>query len=319
MWATEKKFIAWGTSKLLELYVSNTADDNIILAVDGNKYDSRFAEKEIHNPIENEILRSKKYPVVIFAVSNNTIKQILAQLHLMGYALGDNVFLYSDIFIQNYSEKVKTRYGWETSEALHSFVKTAYLSIDIPIHTTILGNMMLIQAIHELSCNKKKLNVAEIGAYRGGNSLLTLLNNSEVIDRYDIIDSFEGFPNLAKYDPAKFKKGDYNVDCTFEEIKDLFASYNNTRVIKGFVPEVFDKLDKNDVYDIVFYDCDLYQPALDTFEYYWSKIVQGGYMIVHDYCTETGGFEGVKKATDEFYKKQITSYWENTMAVIVKE
>lgn len=72
----------------------------------------------------------------------------------------------------------------------------------------------------------------------------------------------------------------------------------------------------------MFYDCDLYQPALDTFEYFWDKIIPGGFMLVHDYIAEEGGFTGVKKATDEFFKPKgvvIHPIWETTMALITKK
>ena len=72
----------------------------------------------------------------------------------------------------------------------------------------------------------------------------------------------------------------------------------------------------------LFYDCDFYLPALDTFDYFWDRIVPGGYLLIHDYEAEEGGYAGVKKATDEFFgprKIKFPSFYENTMAVIRKE
>ena len=44
-------------------------------------------------------------------------------------------------------------------------------------------------------------------------------------------------------------------------------------------------------------------------------------MVVHDYCTEIGGFEGVKVAVREFFGELpvvVVEFFENTMAVIQK-
>jgi O-methyltransferase len=71
----------------------------------------------------------------------------------------------------------------------------------------------------------------------------------------------------------------------------------------------------------VFFDCDLYQPACDTLDFFWSKLSKGGLFLLHDYFYEPGGFSGVKKAVDEFSKlKNIESFpiWETTMVVLRK-
>ena len=136
-----------------------------------------------------------------------------------------------------------------------------------------------------------------------------------------IFDSFEGFPELSQNDPETKKAGDYKIETSYENILDNFSMFPFAHVIKGFVPGTFSSLPKHERYGLVFYDCDLYDPALATFEYFWDRLMPGGYMLIHDYVAEKGGFLGVRKATDEFFKPRniaVQEFWENTMGLAIK-
>ena len=49
----------------------------------------------------------------------------------------------------------------------------------------------------------------------------------------DICDSFEGFPELSKFDPQNKTKGDYSIDLAFERILDNFSIYKGLFHIRG--------------------------------------------------------------------------------------
>ena len=137
-------------------------------------------------------------------------------------------------------------------------------------------------------------DVAEVGAFEGGNVLLALQSAVWPRDRkYYMLDSFEGFPHLSAADPGDFGRGDYRPERALEELLIPFNLYPEAKVIKGFVPDTFARLPDSQ-YALVFYDCDLYQPALDTFEYFWKRMVPGGIVLVHDYFAQPGGFAGVE-------------------------
>ena len=72
---------------------------------------------------------------------------------------------------------------------------------------------------------------------------------------------------------------------------------------------------------MVFYDCDLYQPALDTYSFFWERIEKDGMLIIHDNIATSNGWKGVRKATEEYFgTKNIKFYdfWETTMSVVFK-
>ena len=319
-----KKVVAWGANKLLQFYVHNTSRHQISYVVDSNKevQGKHCAGLEIRSPDEIKKEKLNSTIVVLFPVSNTALQSILGELHARGFTLNTNVFLYSDVFYASFERKFKSIFKRDVHRPLYDFVKAFSLSTRVPIHTTLLGNVLFLELLDAMKSDGT--NIAEVGAYHGGNSLIALLHLAGQSKRppFYIFDSFEGFPDLSAFDPHHKKKGDYKIEGTFDNIRDTLSIFPNARVIKGFVPETFSQLPTNEQYGLVFYDCDLYEPARSTFEYFWDRIIPGGFLMIHDYVAEESGYTGVKQATDEFFKgKNVPVYvfWENTSALIVKK
>ena len=92
-------------------------------------------------------------------------------------------------------------------------------------------------------------------------------------------------------------------------------------IIPGFVPHTFSQIPHDQRFSVVFYDCDLYQPALDTYAFFWDRIEEGGMLIIHDNIATENGWAGVRKATEEFFNPKGIRFfdlWETTMSVILK-
>jgi len=314
------KKIAWGTSKLLEMYLVEAGKDHFSYYIDDFSSKKEFLGIERRH---SSVLRKEKkgsYKIIVFAVSNRSLQEISIKLNDLGLEYGKDFIYYSDFFYQNFVKKIKRDLGVKIDPKIYQFAFSFTLNSRSLLHTTILGSWLFLELIKQV--DKLKGQIAEVGAYEGGNSLcalnfMTYLNSK----RFYILDSFEGFPELNINDPKEHKKGDYNIKVSFNEIKDRFFIFPQAKLLKDFVPASFKRIPKNEKFSLVFYDCDLYQPALDTFKFFWPRIVRGGYLIIHDYKTEAGGFTGVKKATDQFFadkKIKLVSFFENTMAVIKK-
>lgn len=303
--------IAWGASKLLEVYIKNTPSHDFEFIVDSFYRGDSFSDLPVKTPSE---IVSWDHQVVIFAVSTEAVQSILQELAQRGMLLGQQVSLYSDICLQTYTDRLRG-FGIESSPQLYALAKSFSLTTKVPTHTTILGNLLFLDIL-----TKTRGAIAEVGSFCGGNALLAAQYMLITEPRpFYIMDSFEGFPQLSKNDPSQKKQGDYKTTLSYEDVLNNFASFPFSQVIKGFVPDSFLKLPQDEKYGLVFYDCDLYQPALDTFGYFWDKILPGGFILIHDYITDTDGFFGVQKATHEFFKDITpTVFWENTMAVVQK-
>ena len=321
---SERKIIAWGKSKLLEFYVKDNPNHRISYVIDSNTatHGMKFNGLTIKSP---QSLREEEgeVTVVIFAVSTTAVQSILIDLNNMGLRLGRDVLLYADLFYDKFAEKVKKTLGRDIDPSHYQFVKSFSLNTLIPVHTTLLGNILFLTLLEEMLKNKnEKLALAEVGAFNGGNVILSsqfMALNAE--RRFHVFDSFDGFPELSKYDPKDQKAGNYTIQTSLERILDNLSMFPFVHVHKGFVPATFSELDKQEQYGLVFYDCDLYEPALATFEYFWDRLVPGGFMLIHDYIAEEGGFHGVKKASDEFFLSKhvpIHEFWENTMGLVIK-
>jgi hypothetical protein len=315
-----KKQIAWGTSKLLEMYIKNTGEIPFEYCIDDFTEKGSFASLPIKK--SDQILKEEKgsFKIIIFAVSNRSLQEISLKLNQVGLQYGVDYIYYSDFFYNDFVKKVESRLGFVLDPKIYRFALSYTLNSRTLIQTTILGTWLFLELINHL--NDVEGEIAEVGAFQGGNALCSLNFMSQLNSkRFYIFDSFEGFPELSEFDPSIFCKGDLNIETTLQEILDAFAVFPEAIVIKGFVPDTLSKLSTDEKFSLVFYDCDLYQPALDTYEFFWDRIVPGGFLVIHDYKTQEGGFVGVEKATHEFFdprKIDVVSFFENTMAIVKK-
>jgi len=314
------KYVAYGMSKLLLMYMDHHEGNDKFDYIIDNFTDIKeisgipvYTESKLDSESLDDLM------IILFAVSNTSIIKIEEGLVSRGLVRYKNFMYYSDFFLDNFNEKMVDNGLGELTDANYLLALEMNRNLNIPVHTTILGNALLLHLI-DLTVNLVS-PIVEIGAYRCGASKINmfklLLNND--LRKYYIFDSFEGFPILSKKDPESFKSGDYSTDIAFESIENEFLSNDRFKLVKGFVPDTFTYLNEEDCFSIVFYDADLYQPALDTFAYFDGKIEKGGFLVIHDYEAEKNGFTGVKKATTEYFSDKdvnVFSFYENTIAVV---
>lgn len=314
------KKIAWGTSKLLWLYLQQTQDRNWHYVIDNlsGKLDFEGLQIRRSSQLEHESLNDSE--IYIFAVSNNSICEILAKLAGYGLVLGKNVHLYSELFAPSFASLVQSQLGWSIDPMVLDFVTSATINSRKPVHTTLCGSWLFLEAVRNLQ--NMSGDVAEVGCYEGGNALMCLQSPLWHHNKnYFLFDSFEGFPAPSPEDPSTAKSGDYATGKFFGEIVAPFIPFKEVKIVKGFVPTTFSHVPEDRKFSLVFYDCDLYQPALDTFSFFWNRMEPGGLILIHDYFAEPGGFHGVRRATNEYFSPlgvEILPFWQNTMAVVRK-
>jgi hypothetical protein len=314
------KRIAWGTSKLLWLQLTYGRPVDWEYVIDDFTDQVTFFGLPVKRSAALAAELPGSFEITIFAVSSSSIASILHRLAGLGFSYGNQLRLYSDLSASEFHEAVKVQLGWEPDRSLFTFATAFTLNARTPLHTTICGTWLVLESIRRFE--DRPGDVAEVGAYECGNAICMLQSPVWQPGRpYYIFDSFEGFPDLSPHDPRTFAAGDYATSKSVQEVVGYLAPYREAHVIKGYVPQTFEQIPGDACFSTVFYDCDLYQPALDTFRFFWDRLVPGGLILVHDYFAQPGGFEGVKKATDEFcVEKNIVAakFWQNTMAVIRK-
>lgn len=319
----EKKHIAWSANKILYLYLLNTDKNPFSYCVDSFSKEDKIKDVPIFGPSKLEEEDKDSVRVVIFAVSNTAMRQISSQLNTMGFRYGDNYVFFSDFLLDTFREKFSRHMGWYPDMNVYTYALSFNLNSIRPIHTSVLGTLTFLECMKETQ--QFDGQIAEVGAFECGNVLCALnfaaAKGFEKKNFY-AFDSFEGFADLSEHDPVETrKKGDYRPYSSLQEIYDSLKMFPQARIIKGFVPDTFKELPDDSRFSLVFYDADLYQPAVDTFEFVWDRIVDGGYLIMHDYEYEPGGFMGVRKAAEDFFSVKdvsIFSFFENTMGIIKK-
>lgn len=143
-----------------------------------------------------------------------------------------------------------------------------------------------------------KGHLAECGAYIGASSWFIAKELPDV-DFY-LFDSFEGLSQPIGFDRVRggvqeWKKGDLK---TSEEILcGNLSEFEHIHILKGWIPERFQEV-SHLKFRLVHIDVDLYQPTLDSLQFFYPRLNPGGMIILDDY-----GFEncpGAHKAAEEF-------------------
>jgi hypothetical protein len=154
--------------------------------------------------------------------------------------------------------------------------------------------------------------VVECGVYKGSTLLgiAHLLKKRKINTRIYGFDSFEGFPEPTTEDAKKngtfhksAQKGffrDASYEVVIKKINRLgFGDQIIIIIIKGFFEDTLPQL-KNEKFKLVHLDVDLYQSYKTCLEFFYDKVISGGYIVFDEYGSEDSTYPGSKKAIDEF-------------------
>ena len=139
-------------------------------------------------------------------------------------------------------------------------------------------------------------DTAECGAYAGASSYLMCRRIAGTGKVHHVFDSFEGLSAPCAEDGTHWKPG--SLTSGEEVIRRNLKEFDFVKYYKGWIPERFGEV-KDRRFCLVHVDVDLYQPTLDTLEFFYERMSPGGVMLCDDYGFST--CPGAKKAMDEFF------------------
>lgn len=145
--------------------------------------------------------------------------------------------------------------------------------------------------------NGVRSSVAEVGVYKGGTAKIIL----ETMDNKDLLflfDTFEGIPNESEHDNVHVR-GDF-FDSPYIDIVQYFSSFQNSYVFKGIFPQETGKEIENQKFKFVHLDVDTYHSYLDSLNFFYDKMISGGYILFDDYNEPS--CQGATIAVDLFFK-----------------
>ena len=127
-------------------------------------------------------------------------------------------------------------------------------------------------------------DIVECGVSRGHSSYLMLKANSKNLKVFYGFDSFEGLSEPGDSDKItnnfsyKWKKNDLSTPISVAE-KNLSQFPQRFKLFKGWIPDKFHEVsDKK--FCLVHIDVDLYQPTLDSLNFFWDKLNKGGVLVL---------------------------------------
>jgi O-methyltransferase len=146
-----------------------------------------------------------------------------------------------------------------------------------------------------------KGNVAELGVYKG--KFARYINQFFPDRKLYLFDTFEGFD---KRDTAGEKSENYSSgtqdfsDTSVSVVLKQMPFAGNCIPVKGFFPESARGID--DSFVLVSLDADLYDPIYAGLNFFFPKLVKGGYILIHDFNNDT--YKGARKAVEQFCSEQ---------------
>ena len=146
-------------------------------------------------------------------------------------------------------------------------------------------------------------DMAEVGVYKGGSArIICEAKGSKPIHLFD---TFEGFPQQdlgADRCDNRFKQ------TSVAEVLRYIGDASNIVVKKGYIPNTFKGLE-NECFAFALLDLDLYIPTIKSLEFFYPRLPQGGYLMIHDYNNPESNW-GCKRAVDEFMSGKLESIME---------
>lgn len=139
--------------------------------------------------------------------------------------------------------------------------------------------------------------VAEFGSYRGHSGLFIAETLRRLDDRRPVFlcDTFAAFPEES-HAADRFWSGTHDVD--FDQVRRLFADYENVSLVRGDFADTLDAIPANR-FSLVHVDCDAYRSVRLVAERIFPRLSAGGVIAFedygHDFCL------GARLAVDECF------------------
>lgn len=198
--------------------------------------------------------------------------------------------------------KIAHRYGWRLHSPRYAPWKNEEYKSVIQSGNYVFNDKKFM--IYQLAKGVSNMegDTAECGVFMGHGSWLILHSEKNRQATHHIFDSFEGVSepikgvdNLASPNAYQWKK--HEMAYPLEKVKAKFEQFPNVEYYKGWIPDKFGEIE-NCKFKFVHIDVDLYQPTLDSFQFFYDRMNRGGIILCDDYACP--GTPGALKAVDEF-------------------
>lgn len=162
-----------------------------------------------------------------------------------------------------------------------------------------------------------RLDVAECGVWKGHSAymLSKIFSDHKFSGTFHIFDSFEGgLSDKVEQDKNLLREmsgGEVKIEKEIfssqqSQVASVLSSFSFIKLYAGWIPERFEEV-SGEKFSFVHIDVDLYQPTLDSLDFFWQRLTKGGFVVVDDYGSSQ--FPGASVAVDEFLDKNKPSFF----------
>ena len=179
-----------------------------------------------------------------------------------------------------------------------------------------------------------KGDVCEAGCFRGlsAHILAQQIKGLEAQVTFHIFDSFQGLSEIESVDmPDDWDQrynhiSDWNTEklqkqfsCPLQTVRQNLGEFKFIHYHEGWIPTRFHEVSDRK-FSFVHIDVDLYQPILESFNFFYPRLIQHGIMAFDDYGSIQ--FPGAKKAIDECLERYNDHFFISTatgVAFLIKK
>lgn len=140
-------------------------------------------------------------------------------------------------------------------------------------------------------------DLAELGVYKGNTAVLLAMLARQLGSTAYLLDTFEGFSATDLRGIDVDKRMDF-ADTSLDAVRALVGE-DNVRFIKGLFPGTAEHIPADAMFCLAHIDCDLYAPFRAALEFFYPRVVPGGFLVMHDY--HSLHWNGAEQAVDEFF------------------
>jgi hypothetical protein len=148
-----------------------------------------------------------------------------------------------------------------------------------------------------------KGDLAELGVYKGSTATLIAQIARRLGTTAYLLDTFEGF-DAADFKGVDARQKVHFDDTSLERVRALVGD-ESARYVKGHFPGSASQIPGDAKFCLVHIDCDLYAPMHSALEYFYPRLLPGGFLIMHDYSSLY--WNGAERAVDEFFSGRVES------------
>src|ERR1700759_649347 len=138
---------------------------------------------------------------------------------------------------------------------------------------------------------------AELGVYQGSTAAVLARHAQRLDRRLYLLDTYEGF-DQQDFNGLDAGRSVAFTNTSLEAVRARVGEAN-VAYVKGYFPQTAEQLPADGRYCLVHIDTDLYAPIISGLEYFYPRMVPGGFLIIHDYGSLS--WDGAEKAVDNFF------------------